>query len=497
MLVDGDRAAVAYTHDGRGRRPPDRRSGACSASGSATAWSPTASTTGTVPTSSARSASLERMAPEVLPYGSWPTPITAARVIEAAVRLGGLRADGDDLWWLELRPQEGGRTALVRRRADGTVDDLLPAPWNVRTAVHEYGGGAAWFRDGVAWFTNWADQRLYRLEPGIGAGGRSRPSRPCRAACATPTATSAPTAPPSPASASATRPTAPSSTRSCCCRSAGGDGHGDRHRARLRVEPPLAARRRRPVLDRVGPPEHAVGRHPPRSPASAARTCWSPAGPRSRCCSRSGSRAAPCCSCRTAAAGGTSTAGGRPTRSSRSSASTPRSASPSGCSAGPGTPCAADDSHRLRLLARRLRPPRHRRPERRRAATSTCRTASGRTSPSSAPRCTPSPPHRPRRRRWWPSTCPPRAVDRPAPAAGARARSRLPAAGRADRLPDHRRPHRPRPRLRPGQPRLRRARRASGRRSSRSSTAARRRRPARRWPSTSASGPAVASPWST
>ena len=105
-------------------------------------------------------------APEVLPFGSWPTPITAPRVIEAAVRLGGLRADGDALWWLELRPQEGGRTALVRRGADGTVDDLLPAPWNVRTAVHEYGGGAAWFRDGVAWFTNWADQRLYRMEPG-------------------------------------------------------------------------------------------------------------------------------------------------------------------------------------------------------------------------------------------------------------------------------------------------------------------------------------------
>jgi dipeptidyl aminopeptidase/acylaminoacyl peptidase len=104
--------------------------------------------------------------PEVLPYGSWPTPITAPRVIEAAVRLGGLRADGDDLWWLELRPQEGGRTGLVRRRADGTVEDLLAPPWNVRTAVHEYGGGAAWFRGGVAWFTNWADQRLYRFQPG-------------------------------------------------------------------------------------------------------------------------------------------------------------------------------------------------------------------------------------------------------------------------------------------------------------------------------------------
>ena len=103
---------------------------------------------------------------EVVPYGSWPTPITASRVVEHAVRLGNLRTDGDDLWWLELRPQEGGRSVPVRRRADGTTEDLLPAPWNVRTAVHEYGGGALWVRGGVAWFTNWADQRLYRLVPG-------------------------------------------------------------------------------------------------------------------------------------------------------------------------------------------------------------------------------------------------------------------------------------------------------------------------------------------
>src|SRR3954453_15445643 len=103
---------------------------------------------------------------DVLPYGSWPTPITAPRVIEAAVRLGGLRADGDDLWWLELRPQEGGRTGLVRRRADGSVEDLLAAPWNVRTAGHEDGGGGGWGWGGAAWFTNWAAQRLYHFEPG-------------------------------------------------------------------------------------------------------------------------------------------------------------------------------------------------------------------------------------------------------------------------------------------------------------------------------------------
>ena len=100
------------------------------------------------------------------PYGSWPTPFTAARVVEEAVGLGELRLDGDDVYWGEGRPSEGGRTQLVRRAADGTVTDLLPDGRNARSAVHEYGGAAWWVRDGIVWFTDWADQRLYRLAPG-------------------------------------------------------------------------------------------------------------------------------------------------------------------------------------------------------------------------------------------------------------------------------------------------------------------------------------------
>jgi dipeptidyl aminopeptidase/acylaminoacyl peptidase len=100
------------------------------------------------------------------PYGSWLTPITSELVVAAAVRLGEVRADGAELVWSELRPAEGGRTQLVRRGADGDPVDLLPAGSDARTAVHEYGGAAWWVRDGVIWFANWADQRLYRLAPG-------------------------------------------------------------------------------------------------------------------------------------------------------------------------------------------------------------------------------------------------------------------------------------------------------------------------------------------
>ncbi len=107
----------------------------------------------------------------VAPYGSWATPVTSAVVVAAAVRLGEVRVDGnpDDggtVVWAEGRPAEGGRTQLVRRRGEGTLEDLLPDGRNARSAVHEYGGAAWWVRDGVVWFVDWGDQRLHRLAPG-------------------------------------------------------------------------------------------------------------------------------------------------------------------------------------------------------------------------------------------------------------------------------------------------------------------------------------------
>ena len=102
----------------------------------------------------------------VLPYGSWPTPITSKVVVAKAVGLGEVRVDGDEVVWSESRPAEGGRTALVRRDAQGAVTELLAPGQNARTAVHEYGGAAWWVRDGVVWFALWDDQRLYRRDPG-------------------------------------------------------------------------------------------------------------------------------------------------------------------------------------------------------------------------------------------------------------------------------------------------------------------------------------------
>ena len=97
-------------------------------------------------------------------------------VVESAVGLADVRVDGADVIWAEGRPAEGGRTQLVRRRADGTRTDLLPEGQSARTAVHEYGGGGWWARDGVVWFAAWNDQRLYRLEVEAGSATAITPS---------------------------------------------------------------------------------------------------------------------------------------------------------------------------------------------------------------------------------------------------------------------------------------------------------------------------------
>jgi dipeptidyl aminopeptidase/acylaminoacyl peptidase len=101
----------------------------------------------------------------VAPYGSWSSPITLDLVAnEGGVSYGSLWVDDEGLFWLETRPQEQGRAALVFLPHGGTPVDVVPPGFNVRTRVHEYGGGA-WFRDGgVCFCSNFEDSRLYRIE---------------------------------------------------------------------------------------------------------------------------------------------------------------------------------------------------------------------------------------------------------------------------------------------------------------------------------------------
>ncbi len=100
------------------------------------------------------------------PHGAWKSPITPDLVAAAALSFGQIAVDGGDIYWMEHRPTEGGRHVIVRRAATGTIADVTPPPFNARTRVHEYGGGAFAVHDGVVYFSNFADQRLYRRRLG-------------------------------------------------------------------------------------------------------------------------------------------------------------------------------------------------------------------------------------------------------------------------------------------------------------------------------------------
>ena len=106
-------------------------------------------------------------------FGSWASPITSEMIVASSIGLGEITIDGADLYWLETRPQEAGRSVLVRRSADGRVCDVTPpvaarreTTFSVRTRVHEYGGGAYLVHQGAVYFSNDADQRLYCQHPG-------------------------------------------------------------------------------------------------------------------------------------------------------------------------------------------------------------------------------------------------------------------------------------------------------------------------------------------
>ncbi len=100
-------------------------------------------------------------------YGTWLSPVTSDIIASGAVRFDSqITVSGDDIYWVESRPAEMGRSVVVRWRPGGAPDDVTPRPFSARTRVHEYGGGAFLIDGNTVYFSNFADQRLYRQDPG-------------------------------------------------------------------------------------------------------------------------------------------------------------------------------------------------------------------------------------------------------------------------------------------------------------------------------------------
>ncbi|HWO02572.1 MAG TPA: S9 family peptidase, partial [Blastocatellia bacterium] len=99
-------------------------------------------------------------------YGSWKSPITSDLIVAGTISVAYGAVDDEDVYWVESRPSEKGRSVIVRRTPDGQVSDVTPRDFNARTTVHEYGGGAYVVDRGMIYFSNFTDQRIYRQRIG-------------------------------------------------------------------------------------------------------------------------------------------------------------------------------------------------------------------------------------------------------------------------------------------------------------------------------------------
>lgn len=113
---------------------------------------------------------------QVQPFGTWNSPISAQMVTTAGVRLGSVAYTQGAAFWAEARPENDGRSIIVKRIVGQEPVDLIEAPFNARTQVHEYGGGSWWVDAQYLYFANWEDQRLYRVSHQ--SDGESKPCVP-------------------------------------------------------------------------------------------------------------------------------------------------------------------------------------------------------------------------------------------------------------------------------------------------------------------------------
>jgi dipeptidyl aminopeptidase/acylaminoacyl peptidase len=102
----------------------------------------------------------------VAPFGAWKSPITSDLIVAGTIGLGQIKLDGATIYWSESRPTEGGRNVIIQRNPNGSVNEITPKPFNARTRVHEYGGGAFAIANNNVYFSNFSDQRIYRQTVG-------------------------------------------------------------------------------------------------------------------------------------------------------------------------------------------------------------------------------------------------------------------------------------------------------------------------------------------
>lgn len=102
---------------------------------------------------------------KTIAYGAFASPITSSLITAATVGLDEVHIDGADIYFVERRPSENGRSVIVCQKANGSIADVTPPGYNVRTMAHEYGGGSYTVLHETVYFSNLADSSLYMMAP--------------------------------------------------------------------------------------------------------------------------------------------------------------------------------------------------------------------------------------------------------------------------------------------------------------------------------------------
>ena len=96
------------------------------------------------------------------PFFNWQPLISPEEVFIDLIGLSNLKIINNELYWLEFRPSEKGRTVLVKENTENEHIDITPNEYYIRTRVHEYGGRAYTINKNNVYFVNFQDQCLYQ-----------------------------------------------------------------------------------------------------------------------------------------------------------------------------------------------------------------------------------------------------------------------------------------------------------------------------------------------
>jgi dipeptidyl aminopeptidase/acylaminoacyl peptidase len=107
----------------------------------------------------------ESMSHTTAAYGTWSSPITAASIFEASDNVSYLMVANNQLYFVESKASANGKNILFKLNQTNTAVQLTSNEVSVRSRVHEYGGRPYLVDGDDIYYSQFTDQKLYRISP--------------------------------------------------------------------------------------------------------------------------------------------------------------------------------------------------------------------------------------------------------------------------------------------------------------------------------------------